>query len=35
MVEWDAPTGGYLITASLASARWAAQGVMRWHPAHR
>jgi len=30
MVAWDAPTGGYLITACLASGRWAAQGLLRW-----
>ena len=23
MLDWDAPTGGYLITASLATGRWA------------
>lgn len=28
MLDWDAPTGGYLLTASLASGRWAAQGVL-------
>lgn len=33
MVEWDAPTGGYLITACLASGRWAAQGLLRWQTA--
>lgn len=34
MVEWDAPTGGYLITACLASGRWAAQGLLRHQAAH-
>lgn len=34
MVEWDAPTGGYLLTACLASGRWAAQGVLRRHAAN-
>jgi predicted flavoprotein YhiN len=29
MVAWDAPTGGYLLTACLASGRWAAQGLLR------
>jgi len=23
MLDWDAPTGGYLITACLATGRWA------------
>ena len=30
MLDWEAPTGGYLLTASLATARWAAQGVAEW-----
>lgn len=30
MLDWEAPTGGYLLTASLASGRAAAYGVMRW-----
>ncbi len=25
MLDWDAPTGGYLITACLATGRWAGQ----------
>lgn len=29
MLDWEAPTGGYLITGCLASGRWAAQGVLR------
>ena len=28
MVDWEAPTGGYLLTACLASGRWAAQAVL-------
>jgi hypothetical protein len=30
MLDWEAPTGGYLLTASLASARVAAAGALRW-----
>ncbi len=30
MLDWEAPTGGYLLTASLASGAWAAQGVAEW-----
>lgn len=30
MLDWEAPTGGYLLTASFASGRAAAQGVMDW-----
>ncbi len=30
MLDWEAPTGGYLLTASLATARWGAQGVAEW-----
>lgn len=30
MLDWEAPTGGYLLTASLASGRWAAKGVAAW-----
>jgi uncharacterized flavoprotein (TIGR03862 family) len=29
MLDWEAPTGGYLLTACLASGRVAAQGVLR------
>jgi predicted flavoprotein YhiN len=29
MLDWEAPTGGYLLTACLASGRQAAQGVLR------
>jgi predicted flavoprotein YhiN len=28
--DWEAPTGGYLLTACLASGRVAAAGVRRW-----
>jgi hypothetical protein len=30
MLDWEAPTGGYLLTACFAGARAAAQGVLRW-----
>ncbi len=30
MLDWEAPTGGYLLTACLASGRVAAEGVCRW-----
>lgn len=30
MLDWEAPTGGYLLTASMASGRLAAQGVLHW-----
>jgi predicted flavoprotein YhiN len=29
MLDWEAPTGGYLMTACMASGRWAGQGVLR------
>jgi predicted flavoprotein YhiN len=29
MLDWEAPTGGYLLQASMASGRVAAQGVLR------
>ncbi len=28
MLDWEAPTGGYLITACMATGRWAAQGAI-------
>jgi uncharacterized flavoprotein (TIGR03862 family) len=30
MLDWEAPTGGYLLTACFASGRAAAHGVLRW-----
>lgn len=30
MLDWEAPTGGYLLTACLASGRAAAHGMLRW-----
>lgn len=30
MVDWEAPTGGYLLTACFASGRSAGQGVVEW-----
>ncbi|MFW2545084.1 TIGR03862 family flavoprotein [Primorskyibacter sp. 2E107] len=30
MLDWDAPTGGYLLTACLATGRWAGQAAARY-----
>ena len=30
MLDWEAPTGGYLLTGCIASGRATAQGVLRW-----
>ncbi|MDP2821477.1 MAG: TIGR03862 family flavoprotein [Sulfuritalea sp.] len=30
MLDWEAPTGGYLLTACFASARAAGRGALRW-----
>jgi predicted flavoprotein YhiN len=30
MLDWEAPTGGYLLTACKASGKGAAQGMLRW-----
>lgn len=30
MLDWDAPTGGYLLQGSFATAAWAADGIERW-----
>ncbi len=30
MLDWEAPTGGYLLTASMATGKLAAQGVLNW-----
>ena len=30
MLDWDAPTGGYLITACLATGRRAGRGALKW-----
>jgi uncharacterized flavoprotein (TIGR03862 family) len=30
MVDWDAPTGGYLLQAALATGAFAAEGAIRW-----
>ena len=34
MLDWEAPTGGYLLTACFASGRHAAQGVIDWLANH-
>ncbi len=28
MLDWEAPTGGYLLTGSLSTGRWAARGIL-------
>ena len=30
MLDWEAPTGGYLLTACFASGRQAAKGIIQW-----
>jgi len=30
MLDWEAPTGGYLLTACFASGRVAGEGVLAW-----
>jgi hypothetical protein len=30
MIDWEAPTGGYLLTACIATGRAAGHGVLRW-----
>ena len=30
MLDWEAPTGGYLLTASISTGRWAGMGVLEW-----
>lgn len=30
MLDWDAPTGGYLLTAAMATGRAAGQGALHW-----
>ena len=30
MLDWEAPTGGYLLSACFASGRVAGQGVLDW-----
>lgn len=30
MLDWEAPTGGYLLTACFATGHWAAYGMLRW-----
>ena len=34
MLDWEAPTGGYLLQASMASGRVAGQGAARWLRGH-
>ena len=35
MLDWEAPTGGYLLSACFASGRVAAAGALRWLPSSR
>ena len=35
MIDWDAPTGGYLITGCLATGKAAGEGVLAWLGADR
>ncbi len=35
MLDWEAPTGGYLLTACMATGRQAGSGVTRWLAANR
>jgi uncharacterized flavoprotein (TIGR03862 family) len=35
MLDWEAPTGGYLLTACMASGRQAAQGMLTWLAARK
>lgn len=30
MLDWEAPTGGYLLTGCMSTARWAAQGIDKY-----
>jgi predicted flavoprotein YhiN len=30
MLDWEAPTGGYLLQAAFSTGRAAGQGVLRW-----
>ena len=30
MLDWEAPTGGYLLTACFSTGRWAGAGVLAW-----
>jgi predicted flavoprotein YhiN len=34
MLDWEAPTGGYLLTACFATGRQAGQGAADWVAAH-
>jgi len=30
MIDWEAPTGGYLLSGCFATGQWAGHGVLRW-----
>jgi len=29
MLDWEAPTGGYLLTACMSTGKWAAEGILQ------
>jgi uncharacterized flavoprotein (TIGR03862 family) len=31
MLDWEAPTGGYLLTACFSTGRWVGEGVVEWY----
>ncbi len=35
MLDWEAPTGGYLLSACFASGQAAARGLLAWRPSHQ
>ena len=35
MLDWEAPTGGYLLTACFATGKAAGEGAVRWLDANR
>jgi predicted flavoprotein YhiN len=30
MLDWEAPTGGYLLTGCMSTGKWAAEGAKTW-----
>lgn len=30
MLDWEVPTGGYLLTGCMSTGKWAAEGLMKW-----
>ena len=35
MLDWEAPTGGYLLTACFSTGHWAGEGVLAWCEAYQ